>query len=420
MPTFAQLTIGTVDPGPYTPGSSIAATFSIDPDLCVAQNNVFSLRLSDAAGNFSNNPATIIGTYNAFYGTFVNGIIPENIPLGNGYKVRIESSAPALLTAESNPFAIVSGGAIESKLISSKTLCGNAAAFGFSVGQIGANANIDLVNQSTAGGFVTTTVTNEANGTISTINFITQQQNFEAELTHYTLFVKNEMPNGSVATKAYFIINNRVNTSFTTSGSAYVCLPGGSLQYFIDVTSLNTGIQNNFPGNTYKINWGDDTENIYTFCTLKSGVVEHNYLKSSCGEVYRAGNTTIYNAFGINVQVVSPFCGNVGTGVSTTAKVVDITQNSFNGLNQTCKNTPTSFVNTSILGDDPENTGPSCRPDNARFNWYVDGVLQASDQPRSFVFSYTFTQSKIYIIAITIAVVASIETSINKLAGELK
>ncbi|RZK58003.1 MAG: PKD domain-containing protein [Pedobacter sp.] len=394
-PAFAQLSIGTVDPGPYTPGSTIAATFTIDPATCIAQGNVFQLWLSDASGNFASE--TQIGNYSSFYSTFVNGIIPIGTPAGTSYRLRIKSTNPANTSAPSTPIEIRAGALVESKLLSSKVHCNFDEAFGFPISQSGAAANIDLVNQSTIGGIVSATIHNENTGSNTILNFDTQQKSFNPEATHYTTIVKTQMPNGTVGTKAYFIINNKVNTSFTTSGSAYVCLPGGSLQYFIDVTS-STGIQNNFPGNTYKINWGDNTETTYTFCDLKSGMVTHNYLRSSCGQTYQSGNTTIFNAFGINVQVVSPFCGNVGTGVSTTAKVVNVTQNRFDAPTQACTNVLSTFVNTSILGEDPENTGPTCKPDNANFNWYVDGVLQKANQPKSFVFTYMFTAHGVHTV----------------------
>jgi hypothetical protein len=153
------------------------------------------------------------------------------------------------------------------------------------------------------------------------------------------------MPDGTLATKAYFIVNNQTITAFSTVGNNVVCLPGGALSFLIDVTG-STGIQNNFPGNTYQIDWGDGSSNNFTFCDLKTGIVQHSYTTSSCGQTYKSGATSIYNAFGINVQLWSPFCGNLGTPVSTTAKVVNVTQNSFTGPSVACKGTSVGFTKT--------------------------------------------------------------------------
>jgi PKD repeat protein len=387
FPAFAQLTIGTVDPGPYTPESTIAATFTISNSSCIAQGNTFNLRLSDASGNFA--PGIIIGSYNSFYSTFVNGIIPLGTPAGTGYKVRVESTAPSYTTAASAAFEIKAGGQVETKLISSNTL--SETSFGFCTNVTGASAKITIVNQSTATGIVTATLVNELTGASSPLVFnpITQQAEFTPDAAHYTAFIKTTMPDGRVSTKTYFIINNETITAFSTTGSNVVCLPGGALTYLINTSPVN-GIGRNFPGNTYKIDWGDSHVDTYTFCDLKSGSVQHSYINTSCGQTYISGSTTIYNAFGINVQLVNPFCGNVGTPVSTTAKVVNITQNSFSGPDFGCTNASVRFTNTSILGDDPNNTGPSCLPDQAKFNWYVDGVLKLPGVSRATPFDYTF------------------------------
>src|ERR1700741_3724186 len=78
---FAQtITIGAVNPGPYTPGSSIAVPITIsDASNCIQQNNTYNLYLSDATGNFIAG-GTLIGTYTGFYASFINGVIPNATP----------------------------------------------------------------------------------------------------------------------------------------------------------------------------------------------------------------------------------------------------------------------------------------------------------------------------------------------------
>ncbi|RZK14486.1 MAG: hypothetical protein EOO90_31475, partial [Pedobacter sp.] len=89
---------------------------------------------------------------------------------------------------------------------------------------------------------------------------------------------------GTVATKAYLLINNKAITAFGTSGNNIVCLPLGSLEFNVDITSPE-GIQNNFPGDLYTITWGDNSTSVYTLCEIKAlgGKVKHTYIRSSCG-----------------------------------------------------------------------------------------------------------------------------------------
>lgn len=56
-------------------------------------NNVFTAQLSDSSGQFTN--PTIIGSLSGTQGGFINAVIPTNMPLGNGYRMRIVSSSPA-------------------------------------------------------------------------------------------------------------------------------------------------------------------------------------------------------------------------------------------------------------------------------------------------------------------------------------
>ncbi len=395
-PLFAQLTMGTVDPGPYTPGSTITASFNLDPNTCVRPGNVFELYLSDASGNFASE--TRIGTYNGFYSAFVNGIIPATTPAGTGYRLRIKSTIPPFITAAaSNTFEIKSGTTVTAGVTAGATLSSDA--FGFCSGRT-TNNTINFTNSSTAGSTVTMTITNQlTGGPPTTILFNTNIKQFAPQLAHYTAFVKAVMPDGTVATRTYFIINNNVNTSFTTSNQPIVCLPGGSLQYFIDVSSA-TGIQNNFPGNTYSINWGDGQTDTYTFCDLQVGTVSHAYTQSSCGQRYQSGNTTINNVFGVNIQAANSFCGNIGTQVSTIAKVVTITENRLTGPANACTNANAVFTNTSILGQNPNSTAADCTDSGVRFNWYVNGVIALSDVPFTTQFSRVFSTPGVYRITL--------------------
>lgn len=392
----AQIGIGMVDSGPYTPQSSIVATFSIGA-TCINQDNRFDLVLVSPNGV----ELGTIGSYTGFYTTFINGTIPAGTPAGMGYKLRIKTTSPVLApVAESNGFEIRATGTIVNAALSSAPVIPSAPyMFGHCPGR--ANAVFNFTNQSTASSTVTGTIKNELSGNIdANLNFTTAIQSFTASFAHYTVNIKAQMPDGSVGTRAYMVINNNVFNNFSTSGSnAFVCLPGGFLQYGVDVTSTS-GIQNNYPGNTYKILWGDGITDTYTFCDLKTGSVRHEYLRSSCGNApYSTGGITVYNVFGINISVTTP-CGEVGGAISTYVRVVDKPENRFSHPPAACTNTPVTFVNRSILGQDPGSNSPICSDNNVTYNWYVDGQIVLAGVPRSTNLVYTFPVHKIYDITL--------------------
>ncbi|RYE20820.1 MAG: hypothetical protein EOP51_17025, partial [Sphingobacteriales bacterium] len=371
-PAFAQVNAVSIDPGPYTPGSTIATTFSIDPGACYRQGNVFTMQLSDASGSFAS--PTNIGTYNSFYATFINGTIPSGTPVGTGYKVRIISSLPVTTSAESGTFSVSAGGAVEARVNGTKNYPGFTDAFGFCTPMTGNLADIVFSNGSTTTGTTSLNIRDEFAGTATSFN-LSPQITFTPDRKHYTMLAKVVMPDGRIATKAYFIINNETITAFSTTGNNIVCLPGGDLTYLIQIGGA-AGIQLNFPGNTYNINWGDGQQDTYNFCDLKAGSVNHRYTRSSCGQPG--------NVFSLNIQMKNPYCGNVGTPLSTTARVVNLTENKFSGPLVGCSNATLEFVNTSILGESTQSTGNTCQADNVTFNWFINGILEESNQPVSF------------------------------------
>jgi PKD repeat protein len=401
---FSQITIGTVDAGPYTPGSSITAAFKIDPASCISRNNVFELHLVRPDGTEVPTP---IGSYTGFYSTFVNGTIPLGTPAGTGYKLRISSSAPIQTTALSAPFEIKDGVAVTAALNSfaQDKLSLNPLTFG--------NCNTDpnipstdfRFTNSSSTGKVTVTIINEltsGNTTTLTFNTIGEAKTFAASLAHYTMIVRAEMADGTIGTFSYFLINNLAATAFTTTSGNTVCYPTGAFEYTVGV-SENAGIGGNFPGNTYKIDWGDGTSNEYTLCDIvKNGnKVRHIYTQSSCGLSYTSGNQTYYNAFGVNVNVQSPFCGSIGAPLSTPARVVTRPENRFDFPQIACVGDQVTFVNRSIAGQRPNSTSINCTDNNMLYDWYVDGVLVGEDLTINQNFVHTFLTKKKYMIKLT-------------------
>ncbi|MBB6237388.1 PKD repeat protein [Pedobacter sp. AK013] len=385
--SFAQVNIGTVDPGPFTPGSTIAVPFTV-PTSCIAQNNQFQLYLSDQNGNFG--AETLIGTYTGFYSTYINGILPIPLTPGTGYSVRVKSTNPVSISAPSSTFEIKAGAAVEAKLTSTLLNAANSETFGTCISR--ANNSFSLTNESTANSTVTARITDEVNGGSPVlINFPTAIQTFTAQQTHYTIYTKAVMPNGTVATKAYLLINNKAITAFANTGNTVLCLPSADFTFNVDVTSTS-GIQNNFPGDIYTITWGDQVTTIHTLCEIitNGGKVTHPYAKSSCGSVSTSSAGTIYNAFDVSIRVSNAFCSTMGTPVSSSAKVVVKPINSFTFNTPGCTNANIIFVNTSLLGENPNTNTPACTPNNVTYNWYVDGVIKAADKPKSYNFTYIF------------------------------
>ncbi|RFZ84639.1 PKD domain-containing protein [Mucilaginibacter terrenus] len=384
---FAQtITIGTIDPGPYGQGSTIAAPFELNTSSgCTSSTNIFTLYLSDAAGNFSS--ATAIGTYKGFYGTFVNGIIPTGTPAGSGYKLRITSSDPAVLPTTSAPFTITASDGIQAGVTSQSINSDNPDVFGACIGTN--NAAYPFVNASSNGAATTASFYNELSktneGTIAV-----DGHSFIAKAANYTVLARAES-NGVVGTKAYTLINNVVNNSFGASGSNLVCLNDkNKLTYIVDVSTAN-GIQKNYPGIIYNVTWGDGSSTNYTLCDLvnSGGLIQHLYKAASCGNVVNGQ----VNVFQVDLQPTSPFCGKVGTLVTGYAKVLSPPINKISGPLTGCTNTLVSFNNSSETGQDPNAKTADCSNANAKYTWSVDGVVVALNYPVSQPFEHTFTSN---------------------------
>ncbi len=380
-----SITINTVDPGPYTPGSTIAVPITTNLGCVTNVSPTFNLYLSDASGNFTNQK--LIGTFNGYYAAFVNGVIPANTPAGTGYQVRVISANPSVTSAVSSPFTIISGTAVTAALSSQLISSNYPEIFGVCNGIN--NYAYSFSDQSTAGSVVTATFYNELSQSLEGVITPTAAgTSFTAKAAHYLITVK-AVNGGSVATKAYLLVNNLVNTSFGVTGNNSVCLTGGgTLTYNVDITSSN-GIQNNFPGSLYNIGWGDGTSSVYSLCDIQgaNGKISHKYSKSSCGNNPNGQN----NSFEVDLQISNQYCGKVGTQVTSYAQVVTAPVNRFRAPVAACTGSAVSFDNISDPGQSPQSTGSSCQSANALYTWLVDGTTAATNQALTKPFVYTFT-----------------------------
>jgi hypothetical protein len=237
---FAQtITIRNVDAGPYGSGSSIAAAITVDESASrIALTNRYDLYLSDANGNFASQK--LLGSFTGFFTGFVNGVIPTNLPAGTGYRVRVQSTAPALVSAPSDPFTVTADAGVKAVAASPNTSSASAEVFGTCVGENGNKFSLNSTLSSTH--TVTATLFNDMarqneGGTI-VINPIGQTPALAA--ASYTVMVKAVSSNGTVGTKAYLLINNKVLINFGSENSGAKCLQDGlaEVNFNVDITPV--------------------------------------------------------------------------------------------------------------------------------------------------------------------------------------
>ncbi|WCT10273.1 PKD domain-containing protein [Mucilaginibacter jinjuensis] len=385
-----------IDSGPYGPGSSIAVKIALNNSAaCLQKTNKFNLYLSDANGNFANQ--TLIGTYDGFgtngtYATFVNGIIPTNITPGTGYQVRVQTTLPASASAPSTAFQIVAGAGLQPSVSSSAINPSYPQVFG----QCSASDNFpySFKNTTATNGTVSATFHNDMDNTdvqSSAFTGINTFVSFNAHFANYTVFVRATNDDGSVvSTKAYLLINNKNNTTFGFSGSGPACLSGtgAAVTYNLDYQSPD-GLQFNYPGTIYNINWGDGSNSDITICDIMAagGHLTHNYLQSSCGQ--KDGNV-ITNKYKVTLTVQNTFCSS-NSSIFGQQPILTPPTNSFNLPAAACTNTVVTVGNTSYPGQSISTTTSTCTDNAATYSWFVDGVQQASGLKSTTPFKYTFT-----------------------------
>lgn len=350
----------------YSPGSSIAVPFHVDyTSSCISQNNTYTLYLS-ATSNFATKTAINTTPVTGFYATYINGTIPSGLSAGI-YYLRVEASAPHVISTNTVSVTVVAGTAIQAGIDATSPL--GTGVYGTCNPNPNSPYQFNYEDNSTGGTLSNISFFNEissqSDGTLTASNgqFIPQQDN-------YTVIVKAS--NGTTyGTKAYSIINNATAINLESSSlSASACLPSGSntpavLTYMINVASL----QNNFPGDTYQVNWGDGTPaSVYTICDIVSanGAINHSYYNSSCGQPN--------DVFAVVIQPKSPYC-TISTTVSSTATISTPPVNIIDGPanHAACSNTPISFSSAnSDPGKDPNSPSGTCNTfTGARYYWYV-------------------------------------------------
>ncbi|RYE22705.1 MAG: hypothetical protein EOP45_07820, partial [Sphingobacteriaceae bacterium] len=378
--TFSQaqtLTVGSVGTGNYTSGSSIAVPFTINTSTgCIKPDNVFELYISSVP---SGAPDTKIGTYNGFYSTFVNGTIPAGLATGS-YNLAIKSTKEPV-TSSIVSINIVLGDPVIAKLTSNATSTPNSQ-YPDVFGNCSGSANsYNFANASTANASVNASFYDEIAKTARNFT-VNSGIAVSVEKDNYTIYVTATL-NGITGTRAYQLINNQLSTNFGSNSSNPVCITNG--QGILNYSILPEGVKNNYPGNLYRVDWGDGTYSEYTYCDLVrlNGDLPHPYTSPSC----TSGNAD--HTFKVTAQVSSKICGNLGQPISTSAVVVLKPENLIEGPGNVCLNVPVTFTNKSFPGQDASSA--NCENNNALYTWYVDGTPIAFDQPLGASFTYTFT-----------------------------
>jgi gliding motility-associated-like protein len=376
--------------GPYGQGSTIAAPISVNG--CFNTNNVFNLYLSDASGNFATEK--LIGSYNSFFTTFINGTIPATQTAGSGYKVRVKSTSPVVVSTASNAFSIATYAgslvATADPLLNSRILSPQVA-YGW-CSNVQQQTGFTIISSSTIGATATATLKNEITGNVQTLTYDASNQVLMNLDRHYYTFITRAALAGVISTKAYHIINSPNKLGLSTDGEQQGCLPDTLVfQMGIDTTS---GIGNNYPGNRYQIDWGDGTPlEIFTQCNLMSiaGLLKHYYVGVSCSRP----NIT----FNVTTTLLNPWFNSTGTAtqrncdqpqVVSRAKIFKKPDARFSFPNPACVNVPVTFANNTDPGQ--AQFGTQCI-NRADYKWYINGVLvqtniQATPPPS---LTWTFT-----------------------------
>ncbi len=386
--------------GNYGQNSTIAVPIKVNG--CFADNNVFQLYIS--GDGFLTEQ--LIGSFNTYFTTFINGIIPNNLIAGNNYSLRVKSTNPVIVSTPTTSTIQVT--ATSSTLISkaspeqSSRILNDQLYFGWCTGSAD-NNSLNLQNQSSVGATVSSILINEKTSVVTNPIYSSNLSSLVLNRNYYTYIIKAD--NGSfISTKAYNIINSPNRLGLSTDGEQNGCLPD-TLSFTVSIDASSGGIGDNFPLQKYKIEWGDNTApEIYKHCQLLStnGLIQHLYSSTSCSK--------LNISFPVTTTLINTFYAVSGTQtqqnceqpvVTTRAKIFQKPTASFTFTTPRCVGSTVTFTNTSSPG--VAQLGTTC-VNQAVYTWYLDGVQQSQSLLVSTTpnFTYTFNTAGSYTIKLTV------------------
>jgi gliding motility-associated-like protein len=412
---YAQgtLTYQPIPIGPYGSGSSIAVLFKQNSLFPLGSR--FNLVLSDASGNFTGSSPRI-GTINSHYATYINGLIPANTPASTNYKLRVDVVKPdgSFALSEVIPGLNITiqsangtNGDANGNFLVPSDLSGlptlylrndSLKYYGYnnclpSTTTIRLHNKIALdVEYTSKNEFDFTIIVNGPNyatdpaartGNVTASTNIVFPNTFQR--VHYRFFQKVIDPgnSGTISTKAFYFINNQLSAPFSVVSNiiCYDIGQPGNFAFKVDIDSTREGSTFfNFPGVTYKADW-DDGLNTEEFSVQeivsKSGLLYHNYNRSSCGETVDRGEGQItYNSFGPSMTATHVSgCTAPAVQVITPIQIFQKPDVRFTSPDKACLGATVNFTNTSQLGLQGKTNAPGCTAPNFTYEWYVGSTL---------------------------------------------
>lgn len=390
----AQVTLGTVDLGPYGSNSNITVPLNFagnQSDFPIG--TTFQLYLSDATGNFAGN-AVPIGAFGGFYTPAVNGVIPAGTPAGAGYKLRVVISNPANNPATTT-LDVPGNITISAQTSPVVTLTQNSPVntlggdnMGFCTSDAGVNKPVNLRDNVP----VTTTIQVQVKNLVSGVTTVYTELLAGYNITIPTMgyysvtAVASTLVNGVPikSIKTYTLHNTGLGLGINDAGVSVGCINGNgggaAVSYGIN------SIADNYPGTIYRVNWGDGKTDEFTYAQIiaNGGLIFHTYTETSCGKG-GAPDGSNSNSFQATITSVSAVCGTTKP-ITVYAQVLQNPVAKINGNGIGCVNIPMTFTNASLAG-----TRSNCT-DQMDYNWYIDSdpnPVQVSTTNEPLVWTFT-------------------------------
>ncbi|MDG1245808.1 MAG: hypothetical protein P8N74_04860, partial [Polaribacter sp.] len=301
----------------YVQGGHMAIFF--EPVGIFELDNEFILELSDQTGDFSS--AIELSRKEEFFIPALNGVIPNDVPAGSNYKLRVRATNPAV-EIETTSFEIISVANPDitpaqidfinnnnytnlDSFIKCVDLADNNYSFGYK------NQGLSNLTPSDNGGIkLKYTGGNASETSVRILNSGSWQElpevsSFSTQFlipsglpVNYYLIEIDRVINIGTAEEYHnisgFIFHFNTNITGISNTSPEIVCVGEEVGFEIPINSL----QGNYPGSLYSIHYGDtdesDPTNIEKYShsrLLNCNVLNHTYDSSTCSSDYKEDNS---------------------------------------------------------------------------------------------------------------------------------